>query len=155
MGITKDITQEVEAWAVSVIPELETSFDHAESEHAEGFPDIAVEVTNTHISDGITTDSRLAKLQQVQQKKRVQIFDLELILVTKPEPAHDAEDFLKDKTDALIDSALSRTEPTTSGFYFNMSPRRNFRPPMVEFDDGSRGRIVTLYLQVGKPMEEG
>jgi hypothetical protein len=74
-------------------------------------------------------------------------------LVVTPDPPGEAEGFLKDFTDRLVDDLL--VDPTLSGrvAWVNTNPRVSFRPPFVEFDDGTRGRIASLFIQVGQTLE--
>ena len=148
---TREITDEIVAWADQLIPELEYAFNHATDEHG-GLPDIAVEVTGINFTTA-PVEGRLAKLQQIEQT-RTKIWDLEVILVVPPDPAQDAENMLKDFSDRLLDDFLVPAGNIRSRFaWVNDTPRVSFRPPLVEFEDGTRGRIVTLFMQVGQQVE--
>ncbi len=146
---TKTLTNAIMDWGVEVLPEVQEAYDHATDERA-GLPDIAVEVTGWRITAG-PVDQRLAKLQVQQQDMKVT--DLEFILVVAPEPAETAEDQLKDFSDRLVDALLQDPSLGNRVAWVNNNPRVSFRPPLVEFEDGTRGRIVTLFLQVGQTVE--
>lgn len=150
---TDELTTHVVDWAVSVLPELSGSYDHATDERYKGLPDIAVEIVSMRVTD-IRGDGRMAKLQQIQQLRMKQ-YDLELILVVDPDPPEQAEAFVKDFADRLVDNLLSNKTLGGRVAWVNDTPRVSYRPPFVEFTDGTRGRIVTLYLQVGQQVEVG
>jgi hypothetical protein len=146
---TTELIENIVQWVVGVIPEIKDAYDHA-TDQRDSLPDVAVEVNEWRVTEG-RQDARLAKLNIEQI--RVRVYELEIILVVTPDPPGEAEGFLKDFTDRLVDDLL--VDPTLSGrvAWVNTNPRVSFRPPFVEFDDGTRGRIASLFIQVGQTLE--
>lgn len=148
---TAEIIDNIVEWIVGVLLEMKETYDHATDERG-ALPDVAVEISEYRVTDAVL-DARLAKLNIQQMRSKV--FEIEVILVVAPDPPGDAENALKDFTDRLVDDLLA--DPTLSGrvAWVNTNPRVSFRPPFVEFDDGTRGRIASLYMQVGQHVEVG
>jgi hypothetical protein len=150
----KEFSDAVLDWAVETLPELNAStYDHATDERTKPFPDVALEVVDVRRGGAPTgIDTRLAKIQQVQQIV-VRTVDFELILVVDPEDPQVAEDQLKDFVERIFNALEEDKTLGNRVQWVDDSPRASFRPPFVEFDDGTRGRIVTLFMQAGYKLE--
>lgn len=155
MSNTGDISAAIIDWAVLVLPELTGSgYDYATDERYKGLPDVACEITGWALQDFPGADRRLAQLQQIQQS-RMKLYDVEVIIAVPPDPADEAEAALKDLTDRLTDDYIKNANMRGMVAHASGTVRVAFRPPYVEFDDGTRARIATVYLQVGQQVEVG
>lgn len=149
---TEDTVEAVSEWAVATLPELtDKSYAYATGDRVLGLPDIAVEIVDYSVNVDVASGT-LRQIQQIEQI-RLKVTNLELILVVPPNPPSEADKALKDFSDRLVDALLK--DKTLGGrvSWAGNTPRVSFRPPYVEFDDGTQGRIVTLYLQIGQQLE--
>jgi hypothetical protein len=148
-----DISAAIIAWAVEVLPELDgAGYDYATDERYKGLPDVACEISSWALNDFPGADRRLAQLQQVQQL-RMKTYEVEVIIAVPPDPADQAEAALKDLTDRLTDDYIRGVNMRGKVAQTSGTVRVSFRPPFVEFDDGTRARIATVYLQVGQQVD--
>lgn len=148
---TKQVTLALESFCIEVMPELEGSYDYSTDEQYKGLPDVAIEVQDLSVG-AVPVSSNLRQIQQIEQA-RTFTWNVQILIIVPPEPAADADTALKDLTDRFISRVL--LDKTLGGrvSWVGDSPRASFLPPFVEFEDGTQGRFVTLYLQVGQMTE--
>jgi hypothetical protein len=145
MTATGDIALAVEAWATSVVPEL-NSYPTTPVSIREAMPLVVADIKTDRISS-----SDLGKYQYQQVAIRLWAVDL-LIMVLPVDPWTDSRR-LYDMVDALTaalrrDSTMGNRVPIASPQY-----DANYDPPEVEHADGTVARAATLRVTVGEQLE--
>lgn len=142
----KDVTQELVNWAGDLLPALNGKYSFAPEYKDKGLPDVACEIVNVRKS--VESPEQGWALEHIEQRS-MRIYEAELLFMVPPEPPQDASNALADFIDTLTESleagALRDSFSSVSTEY-----NASFRPPFVEFDDGTRGRQVTLQITVGE-----
>lgn len=136
-------------WVEAVIPELAHSYDYVPASKPEGLPDLIVEVARTELERDGAERFGVMNLQQVF----LDVYTCNLsIMVSNDDPAAAALT-LRQFRDRLI--ADARSNPTLRGNVLVASPYMvaDFTQPFVEYEDGTRGREMTLTIEVGDPVE--
>lgn len=148
----KEVAQAVMAWADATLPELAEAYDHA-TEGKAGFPDAGVEISEIEHSDAAGKGEGLPFEQSVEQVGS-RLYRIALLIVVDASLAgQQAADKLYEYANSL---AVAATADKTLGSRVPRISRRfdfNFHPdaPFIEFDDGSRGRRMTMNLVVSDP----
>lgn len=152
MTDTPTLTALIEAWAVATCPELSgSSYEFHPSQKSKPLPDIAVEVND--VSTGYTpSDVGLegpvggAGWQQAMFRAWI----IELMLMVDPTDPGAAETQLKGFSDALQNSVLSDNTLGNTVPWVNRRMKSTFTPPFVQFEDGTRGRLMTMTIVAGE-----
>jgi len=144
----QEVAEALIAWVLAECPTIAGSYDHPPDEKHQALPDVACEVTDVETKQA---DERFRAF--AVQQLEVRVFEAELLIVVDPDPAQTATFALYGFIDALqaaakADMTLGSRVPAASPF-----TRASFRPPFVEFDDGSKGRIATLSIGIAEPLE--
>jgi hypothetical protein len=144
---TNEIAAAIEAWAVSVVPEL-NSYDHAPRSLLQALPLVLCEVQRKQHQELATTESNFQ--QYKFQQTSVNIWSADLLVLIDPSNSWTASQTLYEMTDTL-GGAIVR-DPTLGqrvGFAsrdFDVS----FDPPEFEYADGTIARVATMSIVVGE-----
>lgn len=137
------------AWVEAVIPAIQSAYDYVPASKPEGLPDLVVEVARTELVRDGAERFGVWNLQQVM----IDVFTCNLsIMVDNGDPQQAAAD-LRGYRDLLI--ADARSNPTLRGNVLVASPFMvaDFTQPFVEYEDGTRGREMTLTIDIGDLVE--
>ena len=144
---TEQIAKAVEAWASSVIPDLNT-YEHAPRNLLQALPIVLAEVQRkTHQELNITEGNFQ---QYAYQQTSVNAWEVDLLFLVDPSDAWNASQILYQMTDTLGDAIAS--DPTlgqrvsfAAGDY-----EVSFDPPEFEYADGTIARAATMSIVVGE-----
>jgi hypothetical protein len=148
--VTADqVIQAVVAWARETLPELIGSYAYAPAGKTEALPDVVAD--HATIEYLIDDDRRFPWLSLQQTILAVHSVGMSFMVTNANEGAAAAA--LRGYADALAASLLA--DGTLGGRVPMASPLMtfDFTRPFVEYQDGTRGREVTMELAVGVPME--
>lgn len=145
---TTDIIQAVEVWAVGVVPSL-SSFDHPPEELTSALPIVMAELQKKSTSDA-PSSSTLPGMQQYQHTY-LRVWEIDLIILSDPNPAWTASHALYGFVDAL-DEALLRGVVLGDNVVLSQFHEASFDPPEIEYSDGTIARQVTFRITVGQPV---
>jgi hypothetical protein len=155
MIATADIAQALEDWVVATLPDLQGSYDYQTAEKTQPLPDVAIEVGQVTTAES-TGDASLESFGFGIEQTALRNWTVSILLMVPPEPGQEASAQLAGfidtlQADILQDGTLGGRVPWSS-----KETRASFTPPFVQFDDGTRGRVVTLEVTVGErvPIEE-
>lgn len=141
-----DTAEALVAWAAAKLPALLGTYDHEPDERTARFPDAMVAFQGIRYLATQPTGAGM-QIEQVQQRK-TRLYDCHLILTVDPSDADAASDQLLVFADTLgNDAAKDRTLGNRVAWIaeeFEFS----FQPPFVEYDDGTKGRAMTMKLTV-------
>ena len=144
MATTLETVTAVIAWVEAVLPEIppERTYDFPSMSKPNALPDLAVQVTRTMTSSAPAPGG----IQQLQQR-RVDVHELMLAILTNPEPERASTHQLWDFADRL--KASQRSDPTLGQRVMTSDdPVFSLDPPFAEWDDGTRGRLLTVDMAV-------
>lgn len=148
----KQVAVALMQWADATIPELAQAYDHA-TEGKAGFPDIGVEFSEIEHTDVVGKDERLPFEQSIEQTGAVLYRTMLLLVVDAELGAQAASDKLYQYANDL--AVVAKADRTLGGRVVRISRRMrfDFHPdaPFIEFDDGSKGRRMTMHLVVSDP----
>lgn len=147
---TRDLSAALEAWAVATCPDLTGSYDFSPAEQSEPLPAVVAEpvaIRDAHDDP----DFRVVDLQQVD----IRVWDYRLLVIAAlgdtPDEVEASAHQLEDFADALMDAA--QQDPSLGGRVHAVARvSASFDPPVVQFDDDSLGRQVTVQLSVGRAL---
>ena len=144
-----EVIEAVVAWALEAVPELVGSYAFAPAGKTEGLPDVVAD--HATIEYVLDDDRRFPWLSLQQTVIAVHSIGLSFMVSNEQEAAAAAT--LRGYSDALAASLLA--DGTLGGRVPMASPLMtfDFTRPFVEYQDGTRGREVTMELAVGVPME--
>lgn len=149
IGITA-MAERLSDWAVETLPELGTRVtDYASGQKKYALPDLAVEIQSVEMRQADPADFPELSIEQAF----LRVYAYDLLLVADPADEQAASDQLSDFVDRLTQSGVD--DATLGGRVpgVALTFSASFTPPFVEFDDGTRGRLATLSLTVGEPIE--
>lgn len=136
-------------WASEVLPELAAGYDFVPASKPDPLPDVIVEVVRTAVAANGAEHFPFWQLQQ----RHVEVYECSLaFMVDNIDPSAAAtqlrnfRDRLRDR--ALADETLGGRVPFRSPFI-----SFDFSPPFVEYEDGTKGREMTMTLTVGDLVE--
>jgi hypothetical protein len=147
---SSQITDALVDWAREVVPTLEGGYDYVPAEKDEPLPDVVVEVMRTYIDPDAAAG--FAEIRIEQRRVRVWMVDIS-IMVDNADPEAAAA-YLRDTGDLLMaawlapDRSLGGRVPFTSPFASIDSST-----PFVEYEDGTKGREMTMSVAVGDLVE--
>lgn len=136
-------------WANGVIPELNGSYDYIPASKPEALPDIICEVARTRVQMGGGDEFPMWNIQQ----QAVEVYECSLAIMVDNADPQAAAAQLRRFRDLLAAAAL--TDETLAGEVPFRSPliSFDFTPPFVEYEDGTKGREMTMTLTVGDFVE--
>ncbi len=143
----------VVAWARAVVPELTQGRSWVSAQKS-GLPDVMGDVAEKSI---VMEDDRFPHLGIEQAALRV--FEVELAFmvdkaVGDPDSSADEKETLKLREFGRLLEVSLLSDGTLGGRVFMASPIAtfNYRLPFVQYQDGTRGRQMTLSLAVAEPV---
>lgn len=136
------------AWARAVLPELLGGYDYVTDQKTQALPDVMGELQDSRVT---LSDPDFAGISIQQAAVRVYRVTLSFMVENSDPPA--AATQLRDFADRLGVSLM--TDGTLSGRVFAASPLAtfDFARPFVEYEDGTRGREMTMNLAVAELVE--
>ena len=168
MNTNQEIIDALIAWARATLPEIaeDSTYDHYTQAKPRPFPDVVCEVEDDQVvAAGAVRQEFPAVFVQPMAVSHVQVWtcrlafmvsyeaddpdDPESVVAAGETAAHTLRSFRERLASALDDDGtLGSRVPF-------VSPLRRFRfvPPFVKYDDGTRGREMSLQLLVGEPLE--
>ncbi len=149
---TSAVAAAVEAWIVEIIPGMDgKTYDYHASQKSHPFPDAAIEVDEVRQGDtprDVGMDDINAAPQGWEQAV-YRSWTIRVILITDEDPPTEAEANLQEWSDTNQDAVLSDRTLGGRVQWVSHNVRSGFTPPFVEFEDGARGRMVTVEMLVG------
>lgn len=136
-------------WAREIITEIEAGYDYVPAAKPDPMPDVIVEVIRTIVhADG----AEVFPFWQLQQRD-VEVYECSLaFMVDNTDPAAAASQLrnFRDRLTAavLAEATLGDRVPFRSPYV-----SFDFTPPFVEYEDGTKGREMTMVLTVGDLVE--
>lgn len=151
MSTIAQTAQALEEWVAETCPGISTTYDH-EPKAKTSFPEVSAVIKTVTHADAPQQPAN--QLQQIEQA-RAKVYEADLVIIVDPEPPDGADDALKGFADALADAA--EADGTLGERVFGIGPRFSFDfhpdTPLLEFDDGSRGRRMTASFTVAELMQ--
>lgn len=147
---SEDAVQAIKAWLPTVAPELtDKVYDHVPGPKPLGLPDCVIEVTRTGIEETGSTRFRFWDIQQ----KWVYFVEVSLSFMVDNADTQDAAGYLRDLEHRLVLGVLQN--PTLDNAVPFASPLTSFdfTAPFVEYEDGTKGREMSMTLAVGDLVE--
>lgn len=138
------------AWLPTVAPELtDKVYNHVPGPKPLGLPDCVIEVARTGIEEVGSTRFRFWDIQQ----KWVYFVEVSLSFMVDNADTDAAATYLRDLENRLLMGILAN--PTLDGGVPFASPAVSFdfTAPFVEYEDGTKGREMTMTLAVGDLVE--
>lgn len=135
-------------WARAVLPELTGGYAYVTDQKSQALPDVMGELQDSRVA---LSDPAFPRLNIQQAAIRVYRLTLSF-MVENLDPAAAAAD-LRDFADRLGVSLM--VDGTLSGRVLAASPLAtfDFARPFVEYEDGTRGREMTMNLAVAELVE--
>lgn len=141
---TSELAEALVAWAAEVCG-IDSTYDHEPKQRTAPLPD-AMSIIRSVAHAERPNDQAIQQLEQTKLK----LSEASIVLVANPEPPDEAAETLNGFCDAL--GIAADDDPTLGGrvadihstFTFDFHPDA----PFVEFDDGTRGRRMTMALTV-------
>lgn len=146
---SEEATQSIVTWAKEMLPELAVVYDHVPSAKSDGLPDCVCEVARTGVDMGGSERFRFWDIQQ----RAIYFIEAELSIMVDNSDTQAAAAQLRDFENRLLMGVMN--DPTLVGRVPFASPlvSFDFTSPFVEYDDGTRGREMTMTLAVGDVVE--
>jgi hypothetical protein len=144
---TEEVAKAAEAWAASVIPDL-NSYEHAPRSILQAMPLVIAEVQRKQHQE---IDVSRSDFQQYSfQQTAVNAWEVDLLFLVDPSDAWTASQVLYDMTDTLGDAiALDQTLGQRVSFA-SSDYEVSFDPPEFEYADGTIARVATMSIVVGE-----
>lgn len=143
---TEEIAAAVEAWAVSVIPSLNT-YDFAPRSLAKALPIALAEVQRKQHQEVNLTESNFQ--QYKFQQTSINIWTVNLLVLIDPSDAWNASKTLYEMTDSLGDAILKDPTLGQRVSFTSEDYEVSFDPPEFEYADGTIARVATMSIVVG------
>ena len=133
----------------TVLPELVATYDHVPSYKPGGLPDVVVEAARTGLDDIAATRFRFWRIQQ----RSVYYVEASLSFMVDNADTAAAAAQLRDFEARLFASVIG--DATLGGRVPIASPvvEFDFTSPFVEYEDGTKGREMTMTIAVGDLVE--
>lgn len=146
---TDDMAAGVVAWARAAIPELQGGYAYPPTSKEQPLPDVVVDVEGA----AMTISDSSFPWHDIQQAW-IMRWDVTLSFMVDNSDPVEAVKALRGFADTLGAEALR--DGTLGGRVPFTSPLMSFdyTPPFVEYDDGTRGREMTMLMTVGELFEE-
>lgn len=146
MKQTKEVTQDLVDWAAGLVNLDDNKYSFPAEYKDKGLPDVACELVRVRVRQD--ADDPGWRVESVEQK-RLRLYEVEIIFMVPPDPPQEATEALTDYIDTVTVN-LENNGLKDKYHLVDANYTANFRPPFIEFDDGTRGRQVTLQLTVGE-----
>lgn len=146
---SNDATQNLVEWARETLPELQAVYDHVPATKSDGLPDMVAEVARTGVDMGGSERFRFWDIQQ----RAIYFVEAELSFMVDNSDTAAAATQLRDFENRLLMGVME--DPTLGKRVPFASPlvSFDFTSPFVEYEDGTRGREMTMTLAVGDVVE--
>jgi hypothetical protein len=143
------LPNDIVTWVSGVLPELAAAYDFVPASKPDPLPDVIVEVIRTSV---VADGGEVFPFWQLQQR-HVEVFEVSLAFMVDNQDPEAAATQLRNFRDRLRDAVLP--DETLSGAVGFRSPfvSFDFTPPFVEYEDGTKGREMTMTLTVGDLVE--
>jgi hypothetical protein len=146
---SEDLTERLVEWAREVLPELNGGYAYLPSSKEQALPDVVVDITRTYIDADAADGFAEIRIQQ----RAVRVWEVEMSFMVDNSDPEQASATLRSWYDRLLDGWLaSRTlggrVPFTSPY-----PSIDSSSPFVEYEDGTKGREITMQVAVGDLVE--
>ena len=137
------------AWARAVIPELIAAYDHVPTVKSDGLPDLVVELQRSGVDMGGSDRFRFWDVQQ----RAIYFCEMELSFMVDNTDTDAAATQLRGFENRLLMAVMG--DPTLGNHVPFASPliEFDFTGPFVEYEDGTRGREMTMTIAVGDLVE--
>lgn len=142
-------TQALVAWATSVLPELQGAYDHSPDMKPEALPDLVVEVQRSET----TLDGAQRFADRRLQQRLIEAHDFALSIMVNNDDPQVAAAQLRDFGHRL--AVAWRSSQTLGGRVPIRDPfcQIDYTTPFVEYEDGTKGRELTMLVAVGDLVE--
>jgi hypothetical protein len=142
---TDEIANRLIAWARDILPDLQGGYPYPEGDRDQPLPDVGCVVNS-----GELVRSHPDFPQLTIQQALVQIRRCDLLLVAPPEPIDEWTPKLYGWVDTIEQNILD--DYTLGDRLEAVSPfvSHSNRPPFVQFEDGSTGRMTTVSMVVAQ-----
>lgn len=136
-------------WAQVVLPELTAVYDYVPSAKSDGLPDCVVELIRSGVDMGGSDRFRFWDIQQ----RAIYFCECALSFMVDNSVAQTAAEQLRGMENRLLMAVMG--DPTLGNRVPFASPlvEFDFTGPFVEYEDGTRGREMTMTLAVGDLVE--
>ena len=148
-----EATAAVEAWIRAVLPELEDrTYPYVPTGKSKALPDAVIDVGR----EDVVRDDEDFTILRLQQVAAVRIFRMGVSIMveagTTDADAGAAQTTLRSFIDRLLSGILQ--DDTLGARVDQASPfvEVDYTPPFVEYEDGTRGREVTLNFAIGEAL---
>jgi len=145
---SEDARQAVLAWVEEAIPELEASYDHVPSGKG-ALPDVIVEATRTGIEMGGGERFACWQLQQ----RAIYFVECSVSFMVDNSDTKAAASLLHSIEERLVAGVLADATLGSRVPFASPLVEFDFTTPFVEYEDGTRGREMTMTLAVGDLVE--
>lgn len=143
-----EVAAAVKAWITETLPELTATYHFIPSAKNAGLPDAVVDVAEQR--DGL--DFEEFPWRQLQNAP-VRKWNVEVSVMVDNSDPEAAADQLHDMADRLSGSLLSGGNLGGRVPFASPFSTFDFTNPFVEWDDGTRGREMTMTMAVGELLE--
>ena len=146
---SEQAVQRLKEWIAEVLPELLAIYDHVPAMKPGGLPDCVVESARTGLDDLAATRFRFWRIQQ----RNVYYVEASISFMVDNADTEAAAAQLRDFESRLLRSVLE--DATLGGRVPIASPivEFDFTAPFVEYEDGTKGREMTMTIAVGDLVE--
>lgn len=136
-------------WARSLVPELVAAYEYVPTVKSEGLPDLVVEQRVTGVAMGGNDRFAYWDIQQ----RAIYFVEASLSFMVDNRDPQAAAQQLRDFENRLLMGVMN--DPTLGSRVPFCSPlvEFDFTSPFVEYEDGTRGREMTMTLAVGDLVE--
>ncbi len=144
-----DASQAVTEWITERVPALIGTYDHVPAEKAMGLPDAVVQILRTGVQMGGGERFAFWDIQQ----RAIYAVEMEVSFMVDNSDTQAAAALLREWENTLLMGVMG--DPTLGGRVPFASPlvEFDFTAPFVEYEDGTRGREMTMTLAVGDLVE--
>jgi len=146
---SEDAITKIVEWAQEVVPELVAAYAHVPTVKSEGLPDLVAELRSTGVGMGGTDRFRFWDIQQ----RAIYFVEADLSFMVDNSDQQAAAQQLREFENRLLMGVMG--DPTLGKRVPFCSPlvEFDFTSPFVEYEDGTRGREMTMTLAVGDLVE--
>ena len=146
---SEEAVQRIVAWLDQVLPELTTAYDHVPTSKGNGLPDCVVELQRSGVDMGGSDRFRFWDIQQ----RAIYFCEVEASFMVDNSDTDAAATQLRNFENRLLMGVMR--DPTLGNRVPFASPlvEFDFTGPFVEYEDGTRGREMTMTIAVGDLVE--
>lgn len=142
---SQQVADALVAWARATCPEIATGYAYPPAAKPGALPDVAAEDRRVLIR---SDDDRFPR--RSYEQTRLRVFEMELSFMVEADPPDTATNTLRSFSDRLFAAVLK--DNTLGGRVPSAAEEvtATFDPIFVEFEDGVRGRVMTIEMAVGE-----